>query len=272
MHKFVRALLLVLFFGTVFAAMAQAQPPRCTAPDPATYNNEFGFYPNDSVVPAATVGQYYEQVVDFVAPVQLETQLPTGGTITVTLTKIELVDIKNLAAGLSYQTNLTTPASPPTWTAPGGGVPATGCVTIYGTPTEEKRGPVPTQDSILIIVRGYARVLGIEQNALDTITYFVTVNAASAGINDYVSGGSFGVAPNPLSTNSKISYNLVKTTDVSLNVIDMAGRTVRSINFNQQLPGYYEQDLNLSELTAGIYVVNFSVGDYTTSKKVFKAD
>ncbi|MBP2830675.1 DNRLRE domain-containing protein [Aquimarina sp. U1-2] len=82
------------------------------------------------------------------------------------------------------------------------------------------------------------------------------------------------IFPNPITSNSKISYAIDQTSDVSIQIIDLRRRTVAQYQKSQQLQGRYEilweniPDSN--KVTSGVYFVRFTYGQDAITRLVLK--
>lgn len=93
---------------------------------------------------------------------------------------------------------------------------------------------------------------------------------AAAGLDEVNQSVSFGLYPNP-ATEKKVTllYNLDNNaaTKSTVAIYTVTGAKV----FETQIadhPGFYGKELNLSHLTAGIYIVQMKAGSYQQSKKL----
>ena len=68
------------------------------------------------------------------------------------------------------------------------------------------------------------------------------------------------VVPNPLKANGTITYTLPTGSGnkITLQLYDLAGRAVRSINLNPQRPGTHTRSIDAGELPRGIYIVRLA--------------
>ncbi len=73
--------------------------------------------------------------------------------------------------------------------------------------------------------------------------------------------------PNPFALETTISYALPKISDVCISLYDAAGRRVKKLVQEQQLPGYYTIQIDGGEMKAGIYFIRFTAGDVSLSHK-----
>jgi hypothetical protein len=79
---------------------------------------------------------------------------------------------------------------------------------------------------------------------------------------------SFGVYPNPFNTNTNVAFNLKKDENVTLNVYNMIGEKVYSLNNGMMTEGDHLIQINGSNLSTGLYLVTLTAGDYTATMKV----
>ncbi|HAD82201.1 MAG: hypothetical protein A2509_00665 [Candidatus Edwardsbacteria bacterium RIFOXYD12_FULL_50_11] len=74
--------------------------------------------------------------------------------------------------------------------------------------------------------------------------------------------------PNPARGKATISYQLPAKSTVSLNVYNVAGRLVQSVNMGTQLPGYYNIPLKTDKLSSGVYFYKLTAGSNSQTKKL----
>lgn len=94
---------------------------------------------------------------------------------------------------------------------------------------------------------------------------------ATLGINDVTNNFSFGIYPNPSLANKTINivYDIAvaNSNNIDVSIYSMNGvnvyNTVLSAN-----SGFHNKELNLSNLTSGLYVVQFKSDKFITSKKL----
>ncbi|UKB78149.1 T9SS type A sorting domain-containing protein [Chryseobacterium sp. MEBOG07] len=91
------------------------------------------------------------------------------------------------------------------------------------------------------------------------------------GITEVGKKASFGIYPNPTTADKKVTV-LFDVKEKSGNkgnieVYDLTGKKVYSAELTNQA-GFYKQDLNLSTLTSGNYLVKITYGDQSETKKL----
>ena len=84
--------------------------------------------------------------------------------------------------------------------------------------------------------------------------------------NDLVSISS--VYPNPASGSTNVSFNLKQTGNVTVNITNLLGQTIATVNSGKLAAGSNTVSLNLSNIKAGVYFVNVSVDGVSTTKKL----
>jgi hypothetical protein len=81
------------------------------------------------------------------------------------------------------------------------------------------------------------------------------------------------VQPNPSNSNASISYELAEITDVSINIVDMTGRLVKTVMTSvSQGAGTYQMPLPTAELASGVYTIQLNSGKNNESIKFVKID
>ncbi|WP_053990763.1 T9SS type A sorting domain-containing protein [Mangrovimonas sp. TPBH4] len=90
----------------------------------------------------------------------------------------------------------------------------------------------------------------------------------SLGVEELDNNVTFGVYPNP-SSDGKINliYDVAKSGTNHLTIYSMQGSKILETSLSSQ-QGFYNKTLDLSHLQKGVYMLNFTSGDYTISKKV----
>ncbi|MBB6329435.1 hypothetical protein HNP24_000385 [Chryseobacterium sediminis] len=91
------------------------------------------------------------------------------------------------------------------------------------------------------------------------------------GITEVGKKASFGIYPNPATADKKVTVLFDVKEKVSnkgnVEVYDLTGKKVYSAELTNQA-GFYKQDLNLSTLTSGNYLVKITYGGHSETKKL----
>ena len=74
--------------------------------------------------------------------------------------------------------------------------------------------------------------------------------------------------PNPFNPTTKIKFSLAKESHVNLSVFNVLGEKIKELKNEVMKPGYYEVELNASDLASGIYFFRINAGDYVETKKM----
>ena len=76
------------------------------------------------------------------------------------------------------------------------------------------------------------------------------------------------IYPNPAAGSVNITFNLFQTSEVTLEVFDMTGRFVTTIEHNLFEEGGNEVTWDASVLNQGIYLLKMTAGDYSAIKRI----
>ncbi len=78
----------------------------------------------------------------------------------------------------------------------------------------------------------------------------------------------FPAYPNPFHPSTTIRYTIGRASHVSVHVYDLLGRRVASLVDAYHPQGTYQQSLDASDLTSGVYIVKLTAGDFVQSMPV----
>ncbi len=83
----------------------------------------------------------------------------------------------------------------------------------------------------------------------------------------FTKGNSFNLYPNP-TRGRRVSVLLdnVKATQVHLQIYSVQGKVLRTMSFENS--GFSQKDLDLSDLSSGVYFLKFTIGQNSTTKKL----
>ena len=98
-------------------------------------------------------------------------------------------------------------------------------------------------------------------------------NSSYVGIKEQYKGDNLlGAYPNPYSSNTIIKINLPEKCDVLLEVYNLLGEKIKTLDNSQKVSGSYSYNFNAKGLNfpAGIYVVKLSAGDRTSVLKIIE--
>jgi FAD synthase len=75
------------------------------------------------------------------------------------------------------------------------------------------------------------------------------------------------VIPNPASNNANLVFDMLTDAKVLVSVTDVTGKVVKSLTANSTL-GQNTININVNDLTAGIYFVSVSANNQKTTAKL----
>ena len=78
------------------------------------------------------------------------------------------------------------------------------------------------------------------------------------------------VYPNPTTGTTTIDYSLVNASDVTVEVVDITGKVVYSVNNGTQVAGDYQVSFDAAGYSNGVYYVNITSNESTVTKKFIK--
>ncbi len=111
-----------------------------------------------------------------------------------------------------------------------------------------------------------------ENNGANTAGIQPAINQAliEAGINEKNTLVSdLKVIPNPVQSNATLSYSLIETSIVKIDLIDVFGKTIKVISSENQAPGKYETTINYENISNGVYFLRLITGYSFSVIKVY---
>jgi len=96
-----------------------------------------------------------------------------------------------------------------------------------------------------------------------------TSNTIPTGMQEIESSGAyFKMYPNPTNANTNVAFVLEKDQNVSIQVYNLLGENVSTINEGQMSAGRYVVPVNTSALPSGIYMIRFIADNSSTTSKL----
>ncbi|HTF04934.1 MAG TPA: T9SS type A sorting domain-containing protein [Bacteroidia bacterium] len=102
--------------------------------------------------------------------------------------------------------------------------------------------------------------------ACGTLTYTQTVVITEVGIQDNDLANTLSIYPNPNNGQFTVSFEFAEQKDVVVEMIDVSGRVISSLNQENVLT--FKQELGDGELADGIYFVRITTADGVVTKKI----
>lgn len=78
------------------------------------------------------------------------------------------------------------------------------------------------------------------------------------------------IFPNPVNDVVNVSYNVVNTSDVTVEIMDMTGAVVSTVSDESNIQGVQHISVNTSSFAAGVYYVNISTAEGVVKNKFVK--
>ncbi|MEI6091098.1 MAG: Omp28-related outer membrane protein [bacterium] len=101
-------------------------------------------------------------------------------------------------------------------------------------------------------------------NGLDMFIDEITV-ASSTGVNDENNEFNMQVSPNPIASSSVFTYTINDLSNISINMVDVLGNTVRELATGFVSQGNYSVNLNAQGLASGTYYIIANINDKTAT-------
>jgi hypothetical protein len=111
----------------------------------------------------------------------------------------------------------------------------------------------------LVVMATHAK--GIFSANITTVNDIVTVHEQATGLQMQTT-----LFPNPASDVANVRFELAKTSDMEILLLDEMGRTVRVISNGKRMKGEYTETISLSGLAGGVYYVSLRAGEMRETK------
>jgi hypothetical protein len=79
---------------------------------------------------------------------------------------------------------------------------------------------------------------------------------------------SFDLYPNPAQNRTTLSYSLNSASNVTLNIFDMNGRMISSLEKGRQSAGLHTQEISLTGLEKGVYMIQIITNSTSQAAKL----
>jgi hypothetical protein len=80
------------------------------------------------------------------------------------------------------------------------------------------------------------------------------------------------IFPNPAKSNVTVGMELFSTSDVKVSIVNIMGQEVSSLSFPNTAKGVIEIPVSLNNVAPGVYVINVTAGNNTSSQKLVIAE
>jgi hypothetical protein len=121
--------------------------------------------------------------------------------------------------------------------------------------------------------RYYYRITAVDVHGNESIPTpeLGTTVTALPGVTEVGLPGKFGLMqnyPNPFNPSTTIKYELPKSSDVRVSVIDMLGREVSVLVDERREAGIHEVKFDASALSSGVYFYRLQAEDFTQTRRL----
>lgn len=86
--------------------------------------------------------------------------------------------------------------------------------------------------------------------------------------NNMANSINFNIYPNPMTSLATLQINLDESADVTINVVDITGKTVQKIAAGNLAAGTNQVTINRGDLTSGLYFLSVKAGNQIGSQKL----
>jgi hypothetical protein len=108
----------------------------------------------------------------------------------------------------------------------------------------------------------------ITSDALTTAINNALIPCAVGITEDNNISMGLSVFPNPAIKSTKINYTLPASANVTIDVMNILGEKISTINFGKQSSGKHEYEINFASFSAGMYYIKLKAGEATRTVKV----
>jgi PKD repeat protein len=130
-----------------------------------------------------------------------------------------------------------------------------------GSPLDNSANPAHTYT-----VNGVYTVTLTVTGPCGTVTYTQTVTINDVGVGELALENSISIYPNPNSGQFTVSFLLNETTDVTVEMTDVAGRVISATQYNNV--SVVNQEMNAGDLADGVYFVRVITAEESATKKI----
>ncbi len=88
------------------------------------------------------------------------------------------------------------------------------------------------------------------------------------GVEEIAAIESLSLYPNPSADQITVDFELLTAERISIDIVNLVGKTVLSKDFGQRSTGANRERINLSQLAEGFYVLNMHVGSESVATKI----
>jgi hypothetical protein len=98
----------------------------------------------------------------------------------------------------------------------------------------------------------------------------VGANLVSSVSEDAITAGRFDLYPNPVSEQATLRLELLRDSEVSVEITNLAGQTMQIVQLGQLSEGNHTHTLDMSQMAAGMYFIKTKMNDQVAIKRIVK--
>ncbi len=111
-----------------------------------------------------------------------------------------------------------------------------------------------------------------QDNFIESFFHLTLTGNILAGENETDNITINSLFPNPTTGLVKATFETKTSSEVSVNVYNLIGQNVKTLEFGKTAAGTYELPINLSSLNPGVYVISITAGNSTSTQKLVIAE
>lgn len=153
---------------------------------------------------------------------------------------------------------------------------AVGSIALSSNLSDGASVPTLFGENVTVTIDGSTVMIN---EAMVTVADIVTINGivhvidavlvpTTLSVDDISALNSLEVYPNPAIDKFKVVLDMEQSERVTIDVLDITGKTVFTENLGQLSAGQNTQTLDVSDLDAGIYLVNITIGNNQATTKL----
>ncbi len=125
--------------------------------------------------------------------------------------------------------------------------------------------------TVPVLFRARVRDVQGKYSAWSSVFHTKTILPNAVGDPTIIPGSQYELEanyPNPFNPSTKITYQIPNTNFVTLKVLDVLGREVRTLVNEELKPGRYVATLDASGLASGVYFYRLQAGEFVSTKRL----
>lgn len=96
----------------------------------------------------------------------------------------------------------------------------------------------------------------------------ITVSGGVIGVEEREGLASMKLAPNPATDVTRVTLDIASKSEVSMQLLDLVGKTVRDLYAGELAPGSFNMDVDVSGLESGVYLMKVNVNGQLITERV----